>query len=276
MRQTLGIDRRRTAGHRNAGTAHDYFASMTDMMLGLVFIFVVILMVVANDLRPAQPIETATAQTMMQLQPAAGIVSDLTETNLARRDLLRDIAKKLDGALPVTIDEENGTLQLGGDVLFPTASADPYPTALPKLRVLAAALAHVLPCYAIAANTAVAPGCDNPHKGRLDAVYIEGHTDATPIHTARFQSNWDLSAARASQTFAQLVAADPALASLKNDQAEMLIGVSGYGEYRPVDTTGTPDGLQRNRRIELRFIMATPNAQNVGGLVARVNAARAP
>ncbi|HWE73522.1 MAG TPA: OmpA family protein [Stellaceae bacterium] len=270
MRRNIAIDRRRLAGHQNAGAAHDYFASMTDMMLGLVFIFIVILMVVAGDIRPPQVVEAAAAQ------PAAPIVSDLTEANLARRDLLRDIAKNLDGALPVTIDEENGTLQLGGDVLFPTASADPYPAALPKLRILAAALAKVLPCYAVSANIGAAPSCDNRHKARLDAVYIEGHTDATPIHTARFQSNWDLSAARASQTFAQLVAGSPSLAGLKNDQAAMLIGVSGYGEYRPVDTTGTPEGLRRNRRIELRFIMATPSAPLVAGLVARVNVARAP
>jgi chemotaxis protein MotB len=26
---------------------------------------------------------------------------------------------------------------------------------------------------------------------------VDGHTDATPIHTARFASNWELSAARA-------------------------------------------------------------------------------
>lgn len=270
MRASIASDRRRGAGQHGAGAGHDYFASMTDMMLGLVFVFIIILMVVASDLRQPQSVEAAV------VQPAATIVSDLTEANLARRDLLRDIAKILNGALPVTIDEENGTLQLGGDVLFPAGSADPFSAALPKLHVLAAALAKVLPCYAVSADTAAAPNCDNPRAGRLDAVYIEGHTDTTPIHTARFQSNWDLSAARASQTFAQLVMADPALAGLKNDQAESLIGVSGYGEFRPIDTTGTPAGMQRNRRIELRFIMATPHAQEVARLVARVNEARAP
>lgn len=270
MRQSIASGRRRRAGHQDTGATHDYFASMTDMMLGLVFIFIVILMVIVGDLRRPQPTEIAS------VQPEPEVVSDLTEANLTRRDLLRDIAKILDSALPVSIDEENGTLQLGGDILFPTGSADPYATALPKLQLLAGALDKVLPCYAGRADGAAAPACDNRHGSRLDAVYIEGHTDATPIHTARFQSNWDLSAARASATFAQLVAADPALAGLKNDQAEALIGVSGYGEYRPVDTTGTPAGMQRNRRIELRFIMATPDAHAVAGLVARINEARAP
>lgn len=270
MRQSIASGQRRSAGHHGASATHDYFASMTDMMLGLVFIFIIILMVIVGDLRRPQPAEIAS------VQPEPKVAADLTEANQARRDLLRDIAKILNGALPVTIDEENGTLQLGGDILFPTGSADPYAAALPKLRLLAGALDKVLPCYAAPADSAAAPVCDNRHGGRLDAVYIEGHTDTTPIHTARFQSNWDLSAARASATFAQMVAADPALAGLKNDQAETLIGVSGYGEYRPVDTAGTPTGMQRNRRIELRFIMATPSAHAVAGLVARVDEARAP
>jgi outer membrane protein OmpA-like peptidoglycan-associated protein len=255
------------------GDGHDYFASMTDLMLGLVFIFIIVLMVVALNMRQSAPMAAAPAPVAtpptLPLPPSA-----TSEANLARRDLLRDIAKILAGALVVTIDEENGTLQLGGDVLFPTASADAYPETLPKLRLLAEALAEVLPCYAVASDAAAMVSCDNRHKGRLDAIYIEGHTDTTPIHTARFQSNWELSAARASATFAQLIAAVPVLGALKNDQAAALIGVSGYGDLRPVDTSGTAAGMQRNRRIELRFIMATPNATDVARIVERVNQAR--
>ena len=95
-----------------------------------------------------------------------------------------------------------------------------------------------------------------------------------PIHTPRFQSNWDLSAARASATFLRLVDAFPGLGALKNDRDGALIGVSGYGEYRPIDQSGSEIGMQRNRRIELRFIMATPNASAVEGVVDRITAAR--
>ncbi len=120
----------------------------------------------------------------------------------------------------------------------------------------------------------LAAACSVRHQGRLDAVYVEGHTDTTPIHTPRFQSNWDLSAARASATFSWLVEAFPGLARLKNDRAGALIGVSGYGQYRPVDASGSEAGMQRNRRIELRFIMATPGATEVEGMVDQINAVR--
>ncbi len=245
---------------RHGGDGGDYFASMTDLMLGLIFIFIIMLMVFTLDMRHAERRMTDTT-------------SALTEANLARTDLLRDVAKILAGNLPVTIDEENGTLQLGGDILFPRGSADSYPEALPKLRLLGAALDQVLPCYAVAVAAQPA-SCNIRHRGRLDAVYIEGHTDTTPIRTPRFQSNWDLSAARASATFSRLVEEFPGLGTLKNDRAGALIGVSGYGEYRPIDDSGTEAGMQRNRRIELRFIMATPTANEVEGVVDQVNAER--
>jgi chemotaxis protein MotB len=75
-------------------------------------------------------------------------------------------------------------------------------------------------------------------------------------------------------TFSRLVDAFPALGVLKNDNARALIGVSGYGEYRPLDDSGTEAGMQRNRRIELRFIMATPSATEVEGVVDQINAGR--
>jgi flagellar motor protein MotB len=201
--------------------------------------------------------------------------TQLTEINLARIDLLRDIAKALQGQVPVTVDEQNGTLQLGGDILFPKGSADVYPEAVSKLRLLGQALDQVLPCYAVAAEVTPATSCVARHQGRLDAVYIEGHTDTTPVHTARFQSNWDLSAARASATFNRMVDAFPGLGGLKNDRADALIGVSGYGEFRPIDDSGTEAGMQRNRRIELRFIMATPTATDVTGVIDQIDAERA-
>jgi chemotaxis protein MotB len=267
MRGSLTLNSRRALASRADNGGHEYFASMTDLMIGLVFVFIIVLMVLAFDQRQTPPVAA-------QIPPMPSPPSAIAEANFARGDLLQAIAEILEVALPVTVVEENGTLRLGGDILFPTGSADAYPEALPRLRLLAAALDKVLPCYSSSAD-ANASRCNNPHGGRLDAVFIEGHTDTTPIRTARFQNNWDLSAARASATFAQLVASFPELAALKNDQGETLIGVSGYGDLRPIDTSGTAAGLQRNRRIELRFIMEMPSRPDVGGLVDGVNAARA-
>jgi len=245
------------------GGEGDYFASMTDLMLGLIFVFIIMLMGFVLNLHEAgQKLDTT--------------VSELTESDQARREMLRDLVRALDSALPVTIDEANGTLQLGGDVLFPKGAADAYPEALPKLALLAKALNRVLPCYALAGDHRAPEGCNAQHKGRLDAVYIEGHTDATPVKTARFQNNWELSAARASVTFNKLIDAAPALAVLANDRGERLIGVSGYGEYRPVDSGTGEAAMQKNRRIELRFVMVAPNPDEIDRIAREIDRQRRP
>jgi flagellar motor protein MotB len=95
----------------------------------------------------------------------------------------------------------------------------------------------------------------------LEAVYVEGHTDDVPIASGRsdgVRDNWDLSAARAKNTYFTLLLSAPALAYLTNDRDETLLGVSGYGEFRPVAPNGTASGREANRRIDLRFLMAAP------------------
>jgi len=242
----------------------DYFASMTDLMLGLIFIFIIMLMGFVLNLHEAEHKLTTT-------------VSELTDADLARRELLREVAGLLQNALPVTIDEDNGTLQLGDDVLFPKGSADAYPEALPKLRLIADALNRVLPCYAMDQSAGRTPRqCGAEHKGRLDAVYIEGHTDTTPIKNAHFQNNWELSAARAAVTFKKLVEYAPALGLLENDHHEALIGVSGYGEYRPVDAGSNENAMQKNRRIELRFVMVSPDSGRVDRIYGQIGGRREP
>jgi chemotaxis protein MotB len=248
---------------REGNEGSNYFASMTDLMLGLLFIFIIMLMAFALNLREAE-------------QKMASATRELTEADLARREMLRDLATALQGRLPVTVDEENGTLQLGDDVLFPKGAADAYPEALPKLHMLGQALDRVLPCYAKSAEDDPLAQCTDKRKGRLEAVYVEGHTDATPIRTARFPSNWDLSAARASETFNRLVDSYPGLGQLRNDRNERLIGVSGYGEVRPVDESGSEDGMKKNRRIELRFIMVSPGSPELHGLLDQIRARRSP
>ena len=79
--------------------------------------------------------------------------------------------------------------------------------------------------------------------GRLsNPITIEGYTDNVPIATAKFASNWELSAARAA-----VVAR--AFASY-GIEPERLAAV-GYGEQHPIATNATPEGRAANRRVTL-------------------------
>ncbi|MBI1764112.1 MAG: OmpA family protein [Acidobacteria bacterium] len=78
--------------------------------------------------------------------------------------------------------------------------------------------------------------------GARTQIRVEGHTDATPIATARYPSNWELSSARASKVLAQLVARGIAPARLS---------VAGYASERPVADNNTLEGRALNRRVDL-------------------------
>jgi len=69
---------------------------------------------------------------------------------------------------------------------------------------------------------------------------IEGYTDTTPIASAIFPSNWELSAARAASVARLLTGSgiDP-----------HRVGIIGWGEFRPAADNATVDGRNRNRRV---------------------------
>lgn len=71
---------------------------------------------------------------------------------------------------------------------------------------------------------------------------VEGHTDSTPIATARYPSNWELSSARASVVLAQFLARGISPARLS---------LAGYAGERPIADNNTAEGRALNRRVDL-------------------------
>jgi chemotaxis protein MotB len=85
-------------------------------------------------------------------------------------------------------------------------------------------------------------------------VRIEGHTDDTPIRTARFNSNWELSTARATEVIAYLVH-DRGLSATR-------LSAAGYGEFHPRVPNGSPEARTQNRRVDLVILnTATTSAE---------------
>lgn len=87
---------------------------------------------------------------------------------------------------------------------------------------------------------------------------ISGHTDNRPISTAEFESNWELSSARASK-FMKIL--------LQNEKLNpKLFSVIGQGEYRPVASNDNDEGRAKNRRVEIsikRKFVDTDNQQTI-------------
>ncbi len=75
-------------------------------------------------------------------------------------------------------------------------------------------------------------------------IRVDGHTDARPIKSERFPSNWELSAARAIAVVRYLIS--------QGVPAKRLVA-AGFGEFQPLDESGTEAAFRRNRRIELKL-----------------------
>jgi chemotaxis protein MotB len=80
-------------------------------------------------------------------------------------------------------------------------------------------------------------------KEQPNSVRLEGHTDAAPIHTARFPSNWELSAARSIAVLALL--------NSRYNIPRGRMAIAGYADTMPVASNDTDEGRAHNRRVDI-------------------------
>ncbi len=76
------------------------------------------------------------------------------------------------------------------------------------------------------------------------SLQVDGHTDARPINSPQFPSNWELSSARATQVVKYLIS--------RGVPPRRLVA-AGYGEFQPLEDGTSDEVLRRNRRIELKL-----------------------
>ena len=78
-------------------------------------------------------------------------------------------------------------------------------------------------------------------KGKNYKIFIQGHTDDVPINTPKFESNWELSAVRATAVLRYFYD--------KGIEPERLTA-TGYADTFPMVPNNTKEGRAKNRRIE--------------------------
>jgi chemotaxis protein MotB len=90
---------------------------------------------------------------------------------------------------------------------------------------------------------------------RVHPIAVEGNTDNVPIHTGEFESNWELSAARASTVVNFLIS--------QNVTPGRLSAI-GYAEQHPIASNATATGRALNRRVEivLQRLYADPGEES--------------
>jgi chemotaxis protein MotB len=126
----------------------------------------------------------------------------------------------------------NQNLRFGSDVTFKTGDA--------VLSDQGGALV-----YSLSRESAV--GGEETQTRMLTEIQVAGHTDNVPINNQKFQSNWELSTARARRVVESLIASGV-------DPTDVTMSATGYGQYPPRAPNRTGRGRTQNRRIEMRLI----------------------
>jgi flagellar motor protein MotB len=231
----------------------NYFVSMTDMMVGLLFVFIIMLMTFALSYRQREDISQ---DDIDRLRKAVEVVDqkieDLKKVYQTRAQFLEDMKTRLIAVgVQVKVDPATGVLRLGEGVLFDSESATiKQPTGPINIRKIGIVLDDLLPCY-LGSISQRRSTCRRVDEVTLESIFLEGHADSS----GDVKKNWDLSVNRAIATYRELEYQIPQVTKLKNSSGEHLFSVSGYGHFRSVDTNDTPIGRAANRRIDLRFNM---------------------
>ena len=146
---------------------------------------------------------------------------DVMELGVSLKTLSVELAEEIkSGKVEVSMTPRGIVVSLKQAAFFPSGADAVDPATFTTMSKVAGALKEV----------------SNP-------VRIEGHTDAQPIHTSRFRSNWELSAARS--------IAIMELLSSRFEIARDRLAIVGYADTVPVAENDTPEGRARNRRVDL-------------------------
>ena len=255
-----------------------YALSISDLMMGLLFIFILILM-----------------KFMMEYQDKK---QDLSKPILERGRLLEKLKEKMEQKnIQVEIDKKNGVLKLTDVQYFDKGEYKLSEKGKNHFRKIKK-IFNALICYSDldspktknrwpknkAKKTTLKKWqayCNKePHfkkQALIDSILIEGHADATPIGLDSplikkgIKTNLDLAMKRAQTVFVFLLdykeakVYDPDIGkgptpesgnhfwALVNKQEKPLFGVTSYGNLRKNASIS-----KSNRRIDIRFIMSEP------------------
>ena len=236
----------------------NYFASMTDMMVGILFIFIIMIAYFAFQIKEDN-----------QKQNPLLIYIDRGEQ--FRQGIAEKVADDLrKNNIDAQVSPKNpGVVTLKGSGLFGVGESkiDSLPNSKEKIDYISDVLAKVMKCYVyIAANSTSGCKNDNPDSIYLESVYIEGHTDNQVVGQGLTlpdgsKNNLELSSKRATNTYTEMVLKSPILESYKSPEKEQVLSVAAYGEQRPLASNDSESGRAANRRIDIRFVMWVPKSK---------------
>ncbi len=221
---------------RKIDEENPYFLSFSDIMSGLLIIFIL-----------------ATLYLMIELQEKIDFIDrsvvELAKANKVRSNILKEMKDMLEKqGVQVEIVNNDSILRVPTDQLHFKQGRYSVPES--KLYIL-----DLIGQSLYDSITKL-----NRIK-YIDTIFIEGHTDSVPAKTLPM-GNWGLSTFRAIfvwNYWRKNSVYGNSLNSLRNAKGEPIFSVSGYADTRRIDKEEkNKAGLKKNRRIDIRFTMRQP------------------
>jgi chemotaxis protein MotB len=214
-----------------------WMTTFSDMTTLLLTFFILLLSMASLDQRKIK-------QAIGSLQGALGVLAEGRRTEMSQEEIISRIEfvtqtessskqimqgmrnymeqANLSSEVSVVETEKGFSVRIMDSVLFESGSATLLDSAKPLLDKLLGVIR------------------ESPYH-----VMVEGHTDDIPINTDEFQSNWELSTARATSVVKYFIN--------KGAKPEKL-SAAGYSQYHPLVPNITPENRAKNRRVEINFI----------------------
>ncbi|WP_318243571.1 OmpA/MotB family protein [Oerskovia gallyi] len=259
MRRTRGRARSREEAE------NPYWISFSDLMTALLAVFilaVVALVLQLTEKQEALAAEQRTAQEQRSL--FSDQITSLQHAEEVRSDVLVEVASTLQAqGIDVIVSQDNSVLSIPTALLgFDSASFE----IRPEHRDVALAI-----------GAAIDDSLRHDERFRyLDTVFVEGHTDNQSFDGLEGTGNWGLSTFRAIslwRLWETSLPDDGGLDDLRRTDGSPLFSVSGYGETRPATNVQETDiDRAANRRIDVRFTVVRPTAENLAEILENADA----
>lgn len=221
-----------------------YWVSFSDIMAGLLVIFILASMALVLQLQDKN-------------EQVTNAIKEYQRADQVRRTIIEEIVSDLKKAnIEVTVSENHTVIRIPEDVITFAQGQFELP-GNPAVRDNILKIGETL-------GMAIRK---DKRWAYLDTVFIEGHTDDLRC-PARLcpMGNWGLSAKRAIavwQYWDGTLDEARKLDDLTNHVGDKLFSVSGYAETRPEESTvglePTRESRGKNRRIDIRFTIRRPN-----------------
>jgi chemotaxis protein MotB len=216
-----------------SGQRERWLISYTDFVTILLILFVAIAAQGLHTVQPPRPPQRRPTVQMVDAVPVKTVLApQIVESpqpdtdshqTVSHQALVRANEKLQSQGLDSRMEARGLVISLPQAVLFPSGEDHVMPAALPIVSQIADVLASV------------------PNK-----VALVGHADSIPIHNKRFQSNWELSAARSVNLLELL--------SKRYSISESRLSVQSLGSNNPKDSNDTVAGRAENRRVEILLL----------------------